>query len=111
MGDFIRRDLLKERFQRRLEYLKKDVHDEYSGALLDGCEADFELIDEIPAADVVKTVHGQWIKPRWENSNYCCDCSRCGGEAMHKEHQWHKKGIYPICPNCGAKMNGGNSDE
>lgn len=52
-------------------------------------------------------VHGKWIRPHWKNSNYCCDCSECDGEAMHREYQWNKKGIYPICPNCGAKMDGG----
>lgn len=55
----------------------------------------------------VPVVHGQWIRPHWKNSDYCCDCSKCGGEAMHREYQWNKKGIYPICPNCGAKMDGG----
>lgn len=51
--------------------------------------------------------HGRWIRPHWKNSNYCCDCSECGGEAMHRDYQWYKNGIYPICPNCGAKMDGG----
>ena len=59
-----------------------------------------------PAADVVPVVHGKWIRPHWKNSDYCCDCSECGGEAMHREYQWNKKGIYPICPSCGAEMNG-----
>ena len=58
----------------------------------------------IPAADVVEVRHGLWIQPHWKNSNYCCNCSECGGEAMHREYQWNKNGIYPICPNCGAKM-------
>ncbi len=53
-GDYIRRDLAKKRFSKRLMWLKEDVHDEYSGALLDGCEADIELLDEIPAADVAE---------------------------------------------------------
>ena len=61
-------------------------------------------IKSIPAADVAEVRHGKWIQPHWKNSNYCCNCSECGGEAMHREYQWDKNGIYPVCPNCGAKM-------
>lgn len=64
------------------------------------------FIKNRPAADVAPVVHGRWIRPHWENSNYCCDCSECGGEAMHRDYQWDKNGIYPICPNCGARMDG-----
>lgn len=53
---------------------------------------------------VAPIVHGRWIRPHWKNNNYCCNCSECGGEAMHRDYQWNKNGIYPICPNCGAKM-------
>lgn len=60
----------------------------------------------IPAADVAPVVYGRWISPHWKNSNYCCNCSECGGEAMHREYRWNSKGIYPICPNCGARMDG-----
>ena len=62
------------------------------------------FIDKEPAADVAPVRHGRWIQPHWKNSNYCCNCSECGGEAMHREYQWDKNGIYPICPNCGAIM-------
>lgn len=61
---------------------------------------------DAPAADVAPVVHGRWIRPHWKNSNYCYDCSECGGEAMHRDYQWAKDGIYPICPNCGARMDG-----
>ena len=59
MADYIRRDLAKKRFSKRLMWLKEDVHDEYSGALLDGCETDIELLDEIPAADVAEVVRSK----------------------------------------------------
>lgn len=68
-------------------------------------------LKKIPTADVVPVVHGKWIRPHWKNSDYCCDCSECDGEAMHREYQWNKKGIYPICPNCGAKMDGGADND
>lgn len=51
--------------------------------------------------------YGRWVNPHWVNSNYVCDCSICGGEAMHREYHWNEKGIYPICPNCGAGMRKG----
>lgn len=64
------------------------------------------LVNGAPVADVAPVVNGKWIRPHWKNSNYCCDCSECGGEAMHRDYQWDKNGIYPICPNCGARMDG-----
>lgn len=63
-----------------------------------------DALNRIPTADAVEVRHGKWIQPHWKNSNYCCNCSECGGEAMHREYQWNKNGIYPICPNCGARM-------
>lgn len=66
-----------------------------------------DIVRRTPAADVAPVVYGLWIRPHWKNSNYCCDCSECGGEAMHRDYQWDKNGIYPICPNCGARMDGG----
>ena len=68
------------------------------------------MIHSDKAADVAPVRHGRWIRPHWRNSDYCCDCSECGGEAMHREYKWNEKDIYHICPNCGAKMDGGNDD-
>ena len=63
MTEYIDRNLLKERFQKRLQWLKLNVHDEYSGALLDGCETDFDLINEIPVANNIKEiVYAHWEK-------------------------------------------------
>ena len=65
------------------------------------------VLKKIPAADVVPVVHGEWVRPHWRNSNFCYDCSVCGNEVMHQEYRWRDKKIYPICPWCGAKMDGG----
>ena len=69
-----------------------------------------ERIKALPADDVAPVVHGEWVHPHWKNSNYCYDCSACGNEAMHCEYRWSDKKIYPICPNCGAKMDGGEAN-
>ena len=79
----------------------------------DSCKADYlrEIIESVPAADVVPVVHGEWVRPHWKNSNFCYDCSACGNEVMHQEYRWKDKKIYPICPWCGARMDGGAVDE
>lgn len=73
---------------------------------------DLDRVEKLAEADKDgRVVHGRWIRPHWKNNNYCCDCSECGGEAMHRDYQWDKNGVYPICPNCGAKMDGGADHE
>ena len=75
----------------------------------DSCKADYlrEVIESVPDADVVPVVHGEWVRPHWKNSIFCYYCSVCGNEVMHQEYRWRDKKIYPICPWCGAKMDGG----
>lgn len=70
-----------------------------------------ETLKAAPAADVVPVVHGEWVRPHWKNSNFCYDCSVCGNEVMHQEYRWRDKKIYPICPWCGAKMDGGADND
>lgn len=114
-GDYIRRDLAKKRFSKRLMWLKEDVHDEYSGALLDGCEADIELLDEIPAANVAEVVHGRWILHHTATGNTYTECSNCCTNLAFKTDKGtlaklDMRGI-PYCPFCSAKMDGGSNGE
>ena len=97
MTKYIELEALKNRFAKRLVWLKKDIHDEYSLGLYDGCEYDTKLIDEIPAADVAPVVHGRWIMHD-DEFGLTCECSACHIETM---------GDGNYCPNCGAKMDGG----
>ncbi len=48
------------------------------------------IIDNIPTADVVEVKHGKWEG---------CECSLCGHFATYAND-------YNYCPNCGAKMDG-----
>ena len=61
-------------------------------------------IADIPAADVVPVVRGRWIHDgrRIESGIDWCHCSECG-----KLDNFCARTNY--CPNCGAKMEGGNS--
>lgn len=57
-----------------------------------------------PAADVAPVVHGQWI----EDHDYL-KCPECG--VMVKwDFTFFDIGNWNYCPNCGAKMDGGDSD-
>lgn len=68
--------------------------------------AAFAEIRKLPAADVAEVVHGQWIKDDFlsDDMNNAEKCSRCG-ELIG----WF--GNLPnYCPNCWAKMDGGDGD-
>lgn len=66
-----------------------------------------QYIETLPAADVAPVVHGRWedsIDEWFETDVYTC--SKCREsyvlvEGTPKENLWH------YCPNCGAKMDGG----
>ena len=65
-----------------------------------------KLMEEAPAVDAVEVVHGRWIHKHfddvcggWYNEWHC---SVCNGRVYEKGFNY--------CPNCGAKMDGGNED-
>jgi hypothetical protein len=85
------------------EKAKRLLHIEYAYAAE-------QLLDEIPTADVAPMVHGKWIVrfdgPYKRRRCYCSHCGKhngVGGIAQNQEK--------PYCPNCGAKMDGGDNDE
>lgn len=65
-----------------------------------------ELVDDITAADVAPVLYGDW-------KGYFPHCSVCGEEALSRDNGT-LHGAYFLtdyCPNCGAKMDGGTTDE
>lgn len=65
--------------------------------------------DGLPAADVAPVVHGRWIDAPWlyyGAKQYVC--SRCRNDKYWRKRDLHFK--EPYCPNCGALMDGGDSN-
>ena len=66
------------------------------------------LIDNAPPVDAVPVVHGCFEPCFDENGNWrqgFAKCSNCG-----KEYYAQVINHFGYCPNCGAKMDGGDSD-
>ena len=64
------------------------------------------LADSIPAADVAPVVHGRWIERRAPHAmeGISAKCSVCTKSIQYLGNPLN------YCPNCGAKMDGGDSD-
>lgn len=95
------------------EYIKREtlVHRLKSPYLCNITQRIFEIISEIPAADVAPVVHGRWIHSRYEDCSEQFElvkCSQCNHEAYAMALYVHG-GNY--CPHCGAKMDGGADHE
>ena len=68
----------------------------------DGAMA-MEIVASAPAADVAPVRHGQWIYDKKVQRPYCSVCKGYFYGATNSPMSY--------CPNCGAKMDGGDSDE
>lgn len=80
----------------------------YSLDTVDDCVELAKRIKALLTADVEPVVHGRWINaPLCGNDN--CRCSACG--SWHNIHANLRGEIMQkYCPNCGAKMDGGDND-
>lgn len=84
------------------EYIKRETvleHAEYDNnyRLIIPAEA----IKATPTADIAPVVHGRWFYHTLIDGHIHAECSEC-----------HKIRIIDnFCPNCGAKMDGGDNDD
>ena len=60
------------------------------------------LLEKAPTVDAVPVVHGRWNNMDGYKTRKVC--SECGWDVP----EYGK--FYSYCPNCGAKMDGGNGD-
>lgn len=68
--------------------------------ICEGLHEATEVVNDIPAADVALVVRGRWVF----GGDGCVICSECNEEESNDNHRNY-------CPNCGAKMIGGTTDE
>lgn len=113
-----------EKGEKMTRYIDADALKDKITEIDDGCAIDgtgfdiytcevFELIDEVPAADVKPVVRGEWkecevvqehgdepIIDEWQSAR----CSVCG--KYHTTPYMYYFDNFNYCPNCGAEMGG-----
>ena len=99
MAEYIKKaDVLKYLSARRNQVLKSPL------STLDAKFEVMEIFDfvdhRVESAHVAPVRHGRWVYPIGMAWNYVC--SECGKSIGVIKHNY--------CPNCGAKMDGGNDD-
>lgn len=98
MAEYIERETYRKRLA-DLEGWCKDLRKP-------GLKQALEMFDELPAADVAPVVHGrmEWLGPnRVVTGCMCGTCSACKVRSKYIVNTM-------LCPNCGAKMDGGDND-
>jgi Zn finger protein HypA/HybF involved in hydrogenase expression len=72
-----------------------------------------ETIVNAPTVDAVEVVHGEWLAEKDEYEICATDftCSNCKETFCSSEYSDEDfLALMKYCPNCGAKMDGGNED-
>lgn len=89
------------------EYIPREalVHRLKNPYLFNITQRIFDIISEIPAADVAPVVHGWWEYNLPTINTYGqLKCSICNWWTLDPSVD----SSYSYCPNCGAKMDGGD---
>ena len=111
MAEYIEREAISEEI--RKYYYKNPPNFSYGEGFDRGLDRAQRAILDAPAADVAPVVHGRWKEMHYEGgildgTNFD-RCSVCGYERVFDDPAF--KTVFKYCPNCGAKMDGGGSDE
>lgn len=61
--------------------------------------------------DAVEVVHGRWIEKKLDDFRmWEVRCSECGWVGISNYDAYDEPYDFNYCPNCGAKLDGGNED-
>ena len=63
-----------------------------------------KILNQFPSADVATVRHGRWVSVPHKLARVCSVCNR---DEPYKFADIDTD-VYDYCPNCGAKMDGGN---
>lgn len=112
MAEYIEREAIME-FPIRKDRCDKEHANEH---FIFGIESVLEYVENLPAADVAPVVHSYWEgyscsqymgtdecgEPKWRDGRFfVCHNYKCRRKTVIKSN---------YCPNCGAMMDGGDSD-
>lgn len=88
------------------EYIKRKTVIDLITRRYENPEICTKEINSIPAADVAPVVHGRWIPHDRVFGDDFLVCSKC--QFVSEDRSTRR--YYHYCPNCGAKMDGGNEN-
>lgn len=94
--------------QKAIEAIKKCVQDMRKYPLPDGLKKTVaeNILKDVPSVDTVPVRHGQWF-----TDDEIIDCSICRREKWSRVPYEDLVKRFRYCPNCGARMDGGKSDD
>ena len=101
MAEYINRDAVHDLVRSLTKYAWASPVRNEQRVTVDADDVQFG-VDKIPSADVAPVRHGRWEKAE----NLKPKCSACGEYHLYAWPDYIKCNY---CPNCGAKMDGGNS--
>ena len=112
MAEYIEREAISEEI--RKYYYKNPPNFSYGEGFDRGLDRAQRAILDAPAADVAPVRHGRWISLT-ECANEGVYCSICKKKVWKSDYAWcSKKSRNKLqsnyCPNCGAKMDGGDGN-
>ena len=100
MAGYIEREALEVELNHRLNFLmgENGEYDHYTS----GFDEAVTRVENFPAADVAPVRHGKWLYgDYYDIGDVCSECD------------WDSKMTHPsyrYCPNCGARMDGGEDE-
>ena len=101
MAEYIEREAISEEI--RKYYYKNPPNSSYVEGFDRGLDRAQRAILDAPAADVATVRHGEWEIVVGSNGKeyMVCTCCRVSQDLT---------GVFTYCPNCGAKMDGGDNN-